>query len=323
MPPTVADTSTARVAAAIRDPLPWEEFVRVAGTLEETGYTGMFLPEIAGREAFSTLAAAAEHTDRLQLGTGVVTTTSRRALTTAMAAATVQEISGGRFILGLGTGPSGPGALDRLRDTVATLRGLFAGDRVDSADGPARLRAPPADPPPVWLAALGPKAAHLAGEIADGVLLNWCTPERVAAARQEVRRGAESAGRDPAQVVVAVYIRACVGLEDDAAIAVLRTATAEYAAIPAYRRQFERAGFANEAAVAGAAHRDRRPRDVPESLVRAVTVLGDAAAARGALAAYRDAGADLPIVYPVVARDRASSLLGTLFALAPEPVLEP
>ena len=97
----------------------------------------------------------------------------------------------------------------------------------------------------------------------------------------------------------------------------------EGAPIPAYRRQFERSGLAAEAAAAAAAHREGRPEAVPETLVRAVAITGDAEDARARLRAYRDAGADLPVVYPVVARDRSSSLLGTVFALAPRPVLDP
>ena len=313
-------------AAALRDPLPWEEFRDVVGMIEETGYRAVFLPEIAGREAFSTLSALAGETQDLVLGTGVVTTVSRQVLTTAMAAATVQEVSAGRHVLGLGTGPSGPGALERLRTTVVTLRRLLAGERADIAggegSGSVRLSAPPSQPPPIWIAALGPRAIRLAGEVADGVLLNWCPPERVAVAGGLVREGAQAADRDPDEITIAVYVRACVGQDEDAALASLRAAAGTYAAIPAYRRQFELAGLGREAAAAATAHADGRPGDVPERLVRAVSLLGDAGSARAGLDAYRSAGADLPIVYPVAARDRGSSLLGTLLALAPHPALE-
>ena len=315
-------------AAALRDPIPWTEFRDVVGMIEETGYRALFLPEIAGREAFSTLSALADHTQRLQLGTGVVTSVSRRVQITAMAAATVHEVSGGRLVLGLGAGPSGSGSLERLQAYVTALRALLAGERVEveAVSGPptsVRLTAPPATPPPIWLAALGPRAMRLAGEVADGVLLNWCPPERVAVARELVREGAERAGRDPGRITIAAYVRACVGQDDDAAFASLRAAAGEYAAIPAYRRQFELAGFATEAAAAAAAHANRRPDDVPARLVRGVTLSGDASSARAGLEQFRAAGVDLPVVYPVAARDRNSSLLGTLLALAPHPVLAP
>ena len=117
------------------------------------------------------------------------------------------------MILGLGTGPAVPGALDRLRVLIAALRGLFADERVDLDGSSMRLSLRVGSPPPIWMSALGPRAVRMAGEVADGVLLNWCTPDRVADAVTQVREGAESAGRDPAAIAVAVYVRA--NLDED------------------------------------------------------------------------------------------------------------
>ena len=111
----------------------------------------------------------------------------------AMAAATVQERSGGRHILGVGTGGSAPGALGRLRATTSKRSASWW----PAAPPAPTLRLPLPAPVPIWIAALGPKAVRLAGEIADGVILNWCTPERVAEARDAIRAAAGEAGRDP------------------------------------------------------------------------------------------------------------------------------
>src|SRR5207237_1308831 len=138
---------------------------------------------------------------------GVVTVRSRSPVATAMAAATVQDLSGGRFILGIGVG-SGVGR-EESRPTelvaryVELVRRLLERGPVDADEGfgtPAfRLDLPAAgSPPAIWLAALGDRMVGMAGAVADGVLLNWCTPERVAAARGILIRGAEQAGRDPA-----------------------------------------------------------------------------------------------------------------------------
>src|SRR5581483_3393424 len=111
--------------------------------------------------------------------------------TTGMAATTVHELSGGGLILGQGTGPAAPGALRRLRELVVALRRAFSGEVAETSDGERfRLDLRPPEPPPIWIAALGPAAARLAGEVADGVLLNWCPPERVAWARERIREGA-------------------------------------------------------------------------------------------------------------------------------------
>jgi alkanesulfonate monooxygenase SsuD/methylene tetrahydromethanopterin reductase-like flavin-dependent oxidoreductase (luciferase family) len=204
-----------RTALAIRDALAWHELVEIAETAETTGYEALFLPESSGREVFSTHAGLAAHTQALGLGTGIVTIAARSVATTIMAAATVDQISGGRLILGLGTGPIGPGALDRLRKYVAVTREGLSGDPVRTPDGRLFTLAmpPPSRPVPIWIAALGPRAMRLAGEIADGVILNWCPPERVAFARERIREGAKAAGRDPGSITVAVYVRACVGQE--------------------------------------------------------------------------------------------------------------
>ena len=82
---------------------------------EDAGFDALFLPEVGARDTLATLAALAGETSRLRLGTGVVPLPSRSPALLAIAAATVQELSGGRLLLGLGTGPSGPG---RARPTA-------------------------------------------------------------------------------------------------------------------------------------------------------------------------------------------------------------
>ena len=103
---------------------------------------------------------------------------------TAMAAAAVQERSLGRLVLGIGTGPAVPGRSTVSERRSATIRRLLAGEPVESGGRTMRLSLVPDRPVPIWISALGPRAMRLAGEIADGVLLNWCTPERVGVAKQ-------------------------------------------------------------------------------------------------------------------------------------------
>jgi alkanesulfonate monooxygenase SsuD/methylene tetrahydromethanopterin reductase-like flavin-dependent oxidoreductase (luciferase family) len=287
---------------ALRDPYPWRDLAALAAAGERAGFRTLFLPEVGARDTLATLAALAGDTDRLTLGTGVVPLPSRSPALLAAAAATVQERSGGRLLLGLGTGPSRPGALDRLRSTVEALHTAFIGGEghVDGMTIHAGLRLPVA--PPIWLAALGPNATRLAGEIADGVLLNWCTPERVALATEQIAEGAARAGRDPHDVTVGVYVRAALAPGSAAAA---RAAAAEYASYPAYRRQFVAMGI--------------DPTD-PDAVVAGV-ILTDAATARDRLNAYRAAGADLPVVYPIVRHGPPSAEAAriTLQAVAPDP----
>ena len=294
------------IGIALRDPYPWDVLASLTRAAEERGYRALFLPEIGGRDTLAAVTGLAGETQSILMGPGVAPLGSRTPQLLAMAVATAQERSGGRLLLGLGTGPAGPGALERLRATVIGLHEVFVSG-VGTVEGERiALGLVPAAPPPLWIAALGPRAARLAGEVADGVLLNWCTPERVARACAEVAARAEGVGRDPAEITVAVYLRVALGSAREHALA----AAAEYASYPAYARQFAQMGL--------------DPGD-PGSLVDAVCLTGEPQQARERLGAYRHAGAELPVVYPVAAPgDRGSPgaaqlVLRTLEIFAPSP----
>ncbi len=281
-------------AFTIRDPLPWPDVAAIAREGEERGYAAVFLPETGARDTLATLMGLAGETSTLLLGTGVIPMGARTSKLAAMAAATVQERSGGRHILGVGTGGAAPGALGRLEDYVKEIRELVGG-----GDAGVALRLPLPTPVPIWVAALGPKAVRLAGEMADGVILNWCTPDRVAEAREAIRVAAREAGRDSDSVTIAVYLRASFSVRADEA---LLKAASEYGSYPAYARQFEA----------------MRVEASPEAIVEGVCLRGDPDQARERLEAYRKAGADLPVVYPVLApgegREAALAVLRTFSA---------
>ena len=275
-------------AFTIRD-LPWTEVAAIAREGEALGYDTVFLPETGSRDTLATLVGIAGETETLGLGTGVIPMGARTSKLAAMAAATVQERSGGRLVLGVGSGGSFPGALNALRMYVAELRELLAASPL-----------PMAGPVPVWIAALGPKAVELAGEIADGVILNWCTPDRVAEARDAIRASAEAAGREPDAVTISVYVRASFS---DRAHEALHAAAGEYASYPSYARQFRAMGIEPTA----------------EAVVEAICLRDDPARAIDRLQAYREAGADLPVVYPVLAPgETAQASIAALTPLAPE-----
>jgi len=281
-------------AFTIRYPLPWSDVAAIAREGEALGYAAVLLPETGARDTLATLTGLAGETSTLLLGTGVIPMGARTAKLAAMAAATVQERSDGRHVLGVGTGGVAPGALGRLRTYVEEIRGLIG----DGAPG-AALRIPLPAPVPIWMAALGPRATRLAGEIADGVILNWCTPDRVAEARDAIRATAADAGRNPDAVTIAVYVRAAFSDRADEA---LLAAAAEYASYPAYARQFAAMGIES----------------APEAVVDGVCLRGDPGPARERLEAYRDAGAHLPVVYPVLAAgEERDASIAVLRALAP------
>jgi probable F420-dependent oxidoreductase len=276
------------MGAELRVPMPFEELAGAAALAEETGYRSVWVPDHGVWDPFSILAAFAQRTSRIGLAPGVVTMTSREPAATAAAARTLAEVSGGRAILGVGSGAER--RIERVRSYVQDLR-----DRVEDREIP------------VYLAALGPRMVEAAVGAADGVLLNWCPPERVRRAREELARTPWPFVNVPRpEVRIVVYVRTCLGHDEDHALAALREAAAMYTRIPAYRRQFEADGLGTDL----------------DRLVRAVCVWGDRDRALARLDAWRQAGADQVVVYPVPAQEPASSLVGTIMAAAPDPAVE-
>ncbi|MCA1848959.1 MAG: LLM class flavin-dependent oxidoreductase [Actinobacteria bacterium] len=266
-----------------REVLPWYEVASLARFSEELEYESVYAPEIAGWEAFALLSAIAGVTERVGLVTGVVPLGARDPQRLAMATASLQEVSAGRFTLGVGSREP----MEATGARLGELRELIArGRSTDWAHAPR--------PAPIFLAALGPRMTELAGELADGVILNWCTPERVAAARAAIPR------REG--FTIAVYVRACLSHVDEQADEALRVAASRYASMGPYRGQFEAMGV--------------DPSDPMEVAAR-TCVRGDATSARRRLREYSEAGADVVVVYPVAAGEAASSLTGTLMAAAP------
>jgi alkanesulfonate monooxygenase SsuD/methylene tetrahydromethanopterin reductase-like flavin-dependent oxidoreductase (luciferase family) len=299
----------ARLGLRIREErLPVRQLVELARLIEAAGYETIWVPEGSGRDAFSQLTAYALATRDVKLGTGIVVIYGRSPSIHAMTAATLDHVSGGRAILGLGIGhkqvvPAQHGVpfdrpLGRIREHVETVRALVRGG---SSPRPLDFT-PERDHLPIYLAALGPQMCRLAGEVADGILLNWVTPEYAARAIADVRRGAERAGRDPAAVDIACYIRAAVGDDAAAVREALGQETARYVALDFYRQMLDDSGFARETgAIMAALPRgwDAAAAAVSDRLLEAVALLGGSDGWRARLDEYRAVGVTQPVIAPV------------------------
>ena len=317
------------------------------------GYASIWTPEGTGYDSFQICAhrwAASRTVVAGGLGTGISVSpvALRTPISLAMSAGTMTALTGGRFVLGIGSGaihrPAGRrtfgmghgSTLDVMRDYVGTVRRLLAGETVTHVGPAANLHGVSLaiDPPPrtpVYLGALGPKMLELGGEFADGLALNWCTPDQVAWSRERIDAGAAAAGRDPGTVKVAEYIRVCVDDDVDAARRALAKAALGYALGPrgsterdrrmGYRAHFERMGFADTLARLDAmrdrgASSDEVADAMPADELRRVGYFGPA---DGAAAEFRRLarGLDTAIVRVVAARPGASSVLTTMRACAP------
>lgn len=196
---------------------------------EDLGYHRVWLPETWGRDAVTTLTAIAENTQRIGIGPSILNVYSRSPALVGQTAATLQEVSGGRFRLGLG--PSGPiviqgwhgSAFDRplrrTREYIEIVRKVLSGEELDYEGqifnlAGFRLRCdPPETLPGIDVAGMGPKSVELAGRFADGWHALMFTPDGLAERMEDLRRGAELGDRSPDDLRVNLSLNCCA-LED-------------------------------------------------------------------------------------------------------------
>lgn len=300
---------------------------------EQLGYESAYVTHIAGRESLTVLTAYAMRTERIRLGTGVVPIYTRTPATMAQTAATIDDLSGGRLTLGLGSShrPVVEGwhgqTIDRpvaeMREYVAIVRAILRGESppTAAADSPATkwrtgFRLSGLDPRPqlpVYVAALSPGMLRLAGEVADGVILWLCTPPYIRdVVIPAVREGRERAGKtlDGFDVVPAVPSGV---VEDPAdAYASLRRELIPYFGLPFYRAMIERSGFGDEIAAfdaaAGSGELERMQAAISDRFLAELAAVGDADAVRAGVERYRAAGATSPCVGPISKTDFDATL---------------
>ena len=312
-----------------------QEHRELASLAEKSGYESVWVPEGGGRDALTQLTAIAMTTQHLKLSTGILPVFSRTPMLTAMSAAGLAAVSQGRFILGLGVGhgpavENGQGVtfyrpLTRLRETITIVRRLLRGESVTYQGRVFRVRdaglgeAAPAEPVPIYIAALGPRMLELGGEVADGVLLNWTASEYLKEAVEHVRRGAAKAGRDLSEIDIAGYVR--VAVEDDvtAARASLQRQIARYAGMPYYSNFFDDTGFQAEMATAhqalGRGDAETAYNAITPEMQDQVAVVGTAEHCRTELEKRRSLGLQLPVVAPFAVDDSRTSYRQTIEAL--------
>ena len=313
--------------------------ISLCATVLEEGYTDVWTAEVGGAEGFAPLAALARAAPEARLGTAIVPVFTRPPALLAMSAATLQNLSGGRFVLGLGTssriiignwmGKSFDRPVTRLRETVEVLRELLAGKKV-TYEGDTfrladfRLQLDPGAATPIYLAALGPKACRLAGEVADGVIFFLKSPHGVRQGLEWVAEGARTAGRDPAALDCVIRVTTAVDEDREMLRKAERRLITTYAMVDVYNRSLAQQGFEREAdAIVSAwkeGRRDEAAAAVSDELIGELHVTGSADECREKLREFRRAGVKTPVLLPTsVATDpkeRAERTLHTLRSLA-------
>ena len=276
----------------------------LAREAEDLGYTDAWTAETSGTDAFSVAAAVSMTTTTMRIGCAVIPVYTRPPALIAMSAVAVQEASGGRFCLGVGAsspvivggwmGQQFERPLVRTRETVEAVKAALAGEKVKFhgetlSVASFRLDSPPAQPIPIFLAALGPKMLGLANEVADGVALYLATPEGVRMAR-DAAPGKELVER----------ILICPDEPIDEARNFIRWLITPYLAVPAYNTFIAAQGYDD---VAGEVmdswmngERDAAREAIPDELVDDLVLLGPAERCKERLEAFREAGLSTPIL---------------------------
>ena len=308
-------TDQSRPLAVAHMPLEnrWESIRHLATRADVLGYDTFTLPETWAYDTTVLLANLAAHTEQIRLSTGILGVWNRSAATIAMAAATLQTVSGGRFMLGLGA--STPQLVEGLHDTayedpyaqirrvVTQVRALLAGERVTLSDGrdarPLRLNVEPQPETPIIFGATSPRSIRLAGECFDGWIPFLYPRDRLpdAIAMMKEGRAASEFPERPLHILPSLP----TVIHPDASKA--REGAAWFVAFyittmgDMYREAVRRMGFTAEVDAVMAANEGQRPAIVPpeaEVLLEQLTIYGTPDDARQQLAKWFDAGATLP-----------------------------
>ncbi len=288
---------------------------------EHLGVGLAFSAEAWWSDAATPLAYLADKTTSIKLGTGIMQVSARAPAMTAMTAMTLHDMTGGRFVLGLGV--SGPQVVEglhgvrysrpltRLRETVEICRMIFSGDKVqydgkvhqlplpDSEGKAIRVDHAPANIP-IYLATLGPNSLRYTGAAADGWIGTSFSPLHADAHLAYIEEGARKAGRRLSDLDLCVSTRVELGEDVDAMIKKRKAAVAfnmggmGSARTNFYNDAYQRAGFADDAkaiqALWLAGKRDEAAKRVPDAMVTDFQALGTPEMVRSRLRQYRDAG---------------------------------
>jgi probable F420-dependent oxidoreductase len=284
----------------------------IARSAQELGYRSFWTAETVGPEAFSTLAAAGAAAPGLGLGTGVLALQLRTPMVVAMAGATLQALHPEVDVL-LGVGISSPVVVGKwhgapygdrpvaqTREYVTLLKECLSGESVSFKGdfyecSRFRLGVRLGERrPKVVVGALNPAMLRMAGEVADGVLLNYLPASHVPWSVERVREGGA------ATIYAYVHVGVC---ERADGIEAARRDLWSYAVVDSYARNFERAGFADDVAAIrerqAAGDRDGAIAAVSDAFVDAIDIMGDERRVREAVQHYVDAGVETPIIMPM------------------------
>jgi len=312
------------------------QHVAIAKEAESLGYTSAWVTEVASADAVTVMAAASAATERITVATGIVSIFARSPYLMAMTLASLADVSGGRA--GAGFGTSTPAIitgwqgipfdrpLARTRAYVGLVRQFLAGERVKS-EGLYSIRGaslrPAKHPVPIYLAALNTGMLELAGEIADGVILNFPTHDYATRAIAAIGRGLQRGGRSRSDIDIVANFRTGISDSFEDIATPLRRELISYFTAPVYQRVFREDGYDAEVdavtSLWSSGDRAGALAAIPDAFTNAHGVIGTLDACRAKVRSFLDLGIDHAVLFPVVADgpEAAERSLATVRAFAP------
>lgn len=290
--------------------------LELAPWAEEHGFDSLWIPDGLGRmDAFTMAAGIASRTERIRLCLGIVPVFTRPAPVIATSAMTMTHLAPERFVLGLGSsshtmierwyGTSFEQPLTRVRETTELVRSILAGERTQYngktiRSHSFRLGIAPKGNVPIYLAALRPKMLELAGEVADGVILNLVPLQLLPRMLEHIDAGAKRSGRRVEDIEVVLFLYVFAGADTLTAEREMANIAAGYFSTPVYSDFLRWMGYRKEAEkiLEGFAQRDRAKTlnaFTPEVL-HTLGIIGNPAQCRSGVAAYANAGVDVPTI---------------------------
>jgi probable F420-dependent oxidoreductase len=289
---------------------------------EAAGYDDLWSGETNGPDGLTPLILAAAWTKDIRLGTGVINSFTRGPAVLAQHAAALQDASGGRFCLGIGSSSSViverwneipfTKPLTKVRETVEMLRAVLAGGR---GPGGFKLETAPEPPPPIYIAALRGKMLRLAGALGDGTFVNFLPVSGLPQVMDEIHAGEREA--DKAEGSSDVLCRFfCIPQGPEQGMPLARWMFAAYATVPVYEQFFRWVGWGDAidpmVEAWGAGERERARELAPEELIREIFIFGSPDEQKARLGEFVAGGISTPVLTPICTPDQIGDLIEQL-----------
>jgi len=302
---------------------------------QEWGYEAIWMAETSGPDSFALAGAMAWATRTIEIGTAIVPVYNRTPAVLAMGAGTLAQLSGERFVLGLGSsshaiigdwnGIPFEAPLGHVRESVAIVRQALAGKRTDfegkhfRSQG-LRLGSTPRKPLRIYLAALREQMLRLAGAIGEGLIINFQPASAMPQILAAYRAGGAAVGRDASRDEVVCRFQVCLTNDRAKARGLVRLGFGAYLAAPVYNAYLAWCGFPDEArAIREAfARRDREKvaAAIPDALIDRIAILGSEDECREQVAGFVKAGVTTPVLAPLATSPQEAERIFAGFAPA-------